>query len=171
VSSRDGAAVWQLVPVSSRAQVIDPPEAVAAGTVSARVAHAVPTVPDDPRTPPSVATTVATGKNGRALVLSEAIDSRWTWTVDGASVASTSPAVVGGDPATDPSLQQVGLVSSAVPVTISFDGSSRRSWLWTQAAVVLLVALVALPSRRVEDDDDSDAFEDDAVATEQGATS
>ena len=171
VSSRDGAAVWQLVPVSSRAQVIDPPEAVAAGTVSARVAHAVPTVPDDPRTPPSVATTVATGKNGRALVLSEAIDSRWTWTVDGASVASTSPAVVGGDPATDPSLQQVGLVSSAVPVTISFDGSSRHSWLWTQAAVVLLVALVALPSRRVEDDDDSDAFEDDAVATEQGATS
>ena len=170
VSSRDGAAVWQLVPVSSRAQVIDPPEAVAAGTVSVRVANAVPTVLDDPRTPPSVSTTVSTGKNGRALVLSEAIDSRWTWTVDGASVASTSPAVAGGDPATDPSLQQVGIGSAAVPVTISFDGSSRRSWLWAQAAVLLLVALVALPSRRVEDDDDSDAFEDDAVAAEQGVT-
>jgi len=177
VSARDGAAVWQLVPTSSRAQVIDPPEAVAAGTVAMRVARAVPTVPDDPRTPPSVATTVAAGVDGRTLVLSEAIDSRWTWTVDGSAVTSTSPTVAGGDPATDPSIQQVGLVSSSVPVTISFDGSSRSTWLWAQGAVLLLVALLALPSRRVEDDDDSDAFEDApdaadvAVGPDQGGTS
>ena len=177
VSARDGAAVWQLVPTSSRAQVIDPPEAVAAGTVAMRVARAVPTVPDDPRTPPSVATTVAAGVDGRTLVLSEALDSRWTWTVDGSPVTSTSPTVAGGDPATDPSMQQVGLVSSSVPVTISFDGSSRSTWLWAQGAVLLLVALLALPSRRVEDDDDSDAFEDApdaavaAVAPDLGGTS
>jgi len=92
-------------------------------------------------------------------------------------VTSTSPTVAGGDPATDPSMQQVGLVSSSVPVTISFDGSSRSTWLWAQGAVLLLVALLALPSRRVEDDDDSDAFEDApdaavaAVAPDLGGTS
>jgi len=53
-----------------------------------------------------------------------------------------------------------------VPVTVSFDGSSRRGWLWLQAAVLALVLLLALPSRRVETDDDSDTFEDDMAAPE-----
>jgi hypothetical protein len=164
LSSRDGAAVWEIVPTSSRAQVIDPAESVDAGTVQVRVSQAVPTVPGDPRTPASVDHTVLAGKGGRTFVLSETVDSRWVWSVGGAAVTSTARTVDGLG--TDDSLQQVGLVADSVPVTVSFDGSSRRGWLWLQAALLALVLLLALPSRRSEPDDDSDAFEDDLPSTE-----
>jgi len=164
LSSKDGAAVWEIVPTSSRAQVIDPSESVDAGTVQVRVAQAVPTVPGDPRTPVSVDRTVPAGKGGRTFVLSETVDSRWGWTVDGSAVTPKGPTV--DRLGTDDSLQQAGLVADSVPVTISFDGSSRRGWLWVQAAVLALVLLLALPSRRAETDDDSDTFEDDMAAPE-----
>ena len=54
-------------------------------------------------------------------------------------------------------------MAGAVPVTVSFDGSSRSAWLWAQAAVLFLVLVLALPSRRGDVDDDSDAFEDDVA--------
>ncbi len=164
LSSQDGAAVWEIVPTSSRAQVIDPAESVDAGTVQVRVSTPVPTVPGDPRTPASVDATVAAGKGGRTLVLSETADSRWVWNVDGSAVTPKPPTVEGLG--TDESLQQAGLVADSVPVTASFDGSSRRAWLWVQAAVLVLVLLLALPSRRVEPDDDSDTFEDDVPEQE-----
>jgi hypothetical protein len=164
LSSRDGAAVWEIVPTSSRAQVIDPAESVDAGTVQVRVSQAVPTVPGDPRTPASVDHTVLAGKGGRTFVLSETVDSRWVWSVDGSAVTSTARTVDGLG--SDESLQQVGLVSDSVPVTVSFDGSSRRGWLWLQASLLALVLLLALPSRRSEPDDDSDTFEDDLSSTE-----
>jgi len=164
LSSKDGAAVWEIVPTASRAQVIDPPEAADAGTVQVRVARAVPTEPGDPRTPVSIDRTVPMGKGGRTFVLSETIDSRWVWSVGGSAVTPKAPTA--DRLGTDDSLQQVGLVADSVAVTVSFDGSSRRGWLWLQAAVLALVLLLALPSRRAETDDDSDAFEDDAAAPE-----
>ena len=164
VSSKDGAAVWEIVPTSSRVQVIDPPEAVDAGTVPVRVATRVPTVPGDPRTPISVGTSIDAGKSGRTMVVSETVDSRWRWSVDGASVTPQAPTIEGLG--TDPSLQQAGLVAGSVPVTVSYDGSTRSAWLWTQAAVLFLVLVLALPSRRSAVDDDSDAFEDDAATPE-----
>jgi GT2 family glycosyltransferase len=164
VSSRDGAAVWEIVPTSSRVQIIDPPEAADAGVVPVRVSKRVPTEPGDPRTPITVGTTIDAGKGGRTMVVSETADSRWRWSVDGASVTPLAPTVEGVG--TDPSLQQAGLVAGSVPVTVSYDGSSRSAWLWAQAAVLFLVLLLALPSRRGDEDDDSDAFEDDVVAAE-----
>ncbi|MDA8434910.1 MAG: glycosyltransferase [Actinomycetales bacterium] len=160
LSAQDGAAVWQVVPTSSRVQVIDPPEAVASGTVPVRVSRTVPTLPGDPWTTPSVDTTIPAGKAGRTMVVAEAADSRWTWTVDGAPVVPTSPGVTGYDVPVDPALQHAGLVAAAVPATVAFDGSSRRAWLWAEAAVVFVALLLALPSRRAEDDDDSDTFEE-----------
>jgi hypothetical protein len=167
LSSQDGAAVWEIVPTSSRAQVIDPSESVDAGTVQVRVAQTVPTVPGDPRTPVSVDQTVPAGKGGRTFVLSETIDSRWVWSVGGSSVTPKAPTV--DRLGTDDSLQQAGLVADSVPVTVSFDGSSRRGWLWVQAAFLALVLLLALPSRRVDTDDDSDTFEDDVTTAEAAA--
>jgi hypothetical protein len=164
LSSQDGAAVWEIVPTSSRAQVIDPLESVDAGTVQVRVSRPVPTVAGDPRTPTSVDAVVPAGKGGRTMVLSESADTRWLWTVDESAVTPKAPTVDGLG--TDESLQQAGLVADSVPVTASFDGSSRRSWLWAQAAVLVVVLLLALPSRRVEPDDDSDTFEDDLPAPE-----
>ncbi len=164
LSSQGAEAVWQIVPTSSRAQVIDPAQAVSAGTVPVRVSRTVPTQPGDPRTTPSIDATVPAGKAGRTMVVSETGDSRWTWTVDGAPVTPTAPPVTGFEVPTDPALQTTGLDVGAAPVSVVFDGSSRRAWLWAQAAVVLVVLLLALPSRRrAEDDDDSDTFEERAA--------
>jgi GT2 family glycosyltransferase len=160
LSSRDGAAVWQLVPTASRAQAIDPSAGDAAGTVTVRSSTAVETVAADPRTPPRIDTLVPPGKSGRTLVLAETADSRWRWTVDGAAVMPIAGRVPGDDTASDPSFQQAGLVASAVPARIDFDGSSRQAWLWGQAAALLLVLLFALPSRRTEVDDDADSLDD-----------
>jgi GT2 family glycosyltransferase len=159
LSSRDGAAVWQVVPTASRAQVIAPTAGDAAGTVAIRTSVAVPTVVAETRTPIRVDTDVPAGKSGRTLVVSETTDSRWRWTVDGSSVVPTAGRIPGDDTGTDPALQQAGLVATSVPVTVSFDSSSRATWLWVQAVAVLLVLLLALPSRRAEEDDDADAFD------------
>ena len=70
----------------------------------------------------------------------------------------------GGTGSDDPAVQVAGVSSGAVPVTIGFDGSSRTAWLWLQGALVLLVVLLALPSRRTDDDEadpDSDIAGDD----------
>jgi GT2 family glycosyltransferase len=152
LSSRGGGAVWQITTASGRSQLIDPPQAAAAGTVVVRSARSVALTSPDPRTPAAVDSVVAAGSAGRRLVLSETVDSRWGWTANGAPV-TPEPAQVPGVGA-DQSLQQVGLDASAVPVTIAFDGSSRAAWLWVELVVLLVVALLALPSRRAEADDD-----------------
>jgi hypothetical protein len=162
LSSRDGSAVWEVVPVATRAQVIDPPAGDQAGTVQVRKAVAVPVVDPDPRSPTVVDSTVAAGVAGRSLLLAEATDSRWRWTVDGADVTP----VPGGPGASDPSLQVAGLVASSVPVTMAYDGSSRSTWLWVQGGLVVLVVLLALPSRRTVDeeaDPDADVLVEDAT--------
>ncbi len=167
LSSRDGAAVWEVVPVASRVQVIEPPAGDSAGTVQVRRSSAVPVSSSDPREVPSVDATVAAGTSGRSLVVSETRDSRWRWTADGADVTP----VAGGPGSDDPALQVAGVPATEFPVTIAFDGSSRAAWLWAQAAVVLLVVLLALPSRRT-DDEESDAdsdIADSGVAGESGA--
>ncbi|MBI1377108.1 MAG: glycosyltransferase [Frankiales bacterium] len=164
LSSRDGAAVWQVVTTATRVQVIEPTAGDAAGTVSLRMSTAVPVQSPEPRTPTSVDTTVPSGQAGRTLVVAETADSRWTWTVDGASVTPVPGRVPGDENATDPALQQAGLVAPAVPVTLAFDGGSRAAWLWGQAAAVLVVVLLALPSRRTEDDDDADTLEGEGEA-------
>ena len=162
LSSRDGFAVWEVVPVASRVQVIDPPAGDSAGTVQVRRAAAIPVTSSDPRDVTAVDTSVKAGTSGRTLVLSETLDSRWRWTADGADVTP----VAGGTGSDDPALQVAGIPASAFPVTVAFDGSSRAGWLWAQALVVLLVVVLALPSRRTEDDEadaDSDLADPDVV--------
>jgi hypothetical protein len=159
LSSRNGDSVWQVVPVASRVQVIAPPAGDASGTVQVRASVPVPVLETDPRTPPRVDATLKSGVAGRALVMSETVDSRWSWSVGGSSIM---PVPAPGPPA-DPSLQQAGIVADSVPVTIGFDATSRTAWLWAEAAVLFLVVLLALPSRRTTDedaDDDSDAAPD-----------
>ena len=165
LSSRDGSAVWQVVTTASRAQILDPTAGAAAGTVTVRSSTTVPVVEGDPRTTTRIDADVIPGKAGRAFVLAESLDSRWRWIVDGSDV--TPVAGKASDSAlADPALQQAGLVSESVPVTIRFDGSSRSRWLWVQGAVLVLVLLLALPSRRPEVDDDSDSLDDPATDDE-----
>lgn len=162
LASRDGSDVWEVVPVSSRVQVIDPPSGDASGALQVRKAVTVPVQDPSPRSVPSVSSTVKAGVAGRTLVLSETVDSRWRWTVDGAPVTPTP----GGETRDDESLQVAGLVATAAPVVLDYDGSSRATWLWLQGIAVFLVVLLALPSRRTVDEDadaDSDLVGDDSL--------
>jgi GT2 family glycosyltransferase len=155
LSSRDGDALWQVVPTSSRAQVIAPSAPDETGTVQVRRSEPVATTGGDPRTPTRLATPIPAGVAERQLVLAETLDGRWRWTVDGEQVTAVPRPVADG--VVDLAAQQVLLPEAASTVTADFDGSSRSTWLWVQGAVALLVLLAALPARRrVDADPDGD---------------
>ena len=161
VSSHNGQALWQVVSTSSRVQALEPTTGGSAGAVTIRRSLAVPTTSDDPRTITGVDTTVGKGAAGRQLVMSEAMDDRWRWTIDGQRVIANSPSIPGPTSQTDPSLQQVPLNPQATPATITFDGSGRRGWITLEILAIALVVLFALPSRRREEDDDEDLLGDE----------
>jgi GT2 family glycosyltransferase len=155
LSTRDGDALWQVEPTSSRAQAIAPATPDESGTVQVRRSEPVPTTGGDPRDPTRLATPVPAGVPDRQLVLAETLDGRWRWTVDGEPVTAV-PRPAGTDQV-DLATQQVLLPETASTVTASFDGASRRTWLIVQAVLVLLVLIAALPARRrVDVDPDSD---------------
>ena len=163
LSARDGDALWQVVTVATRAQAVAPPAPVQEGGVPVRTAVSIPTTGGDPRTPTALDTPLAAGPAGRRLALAEAVDSRWRFSVDGAAV-ELAPGEIVGVGAVDLSVQQAVLPAAAGQLTLEFDGTSRRVWLWVQAAVALVVVVLALPSRRREDDDDSDEVDPDLTA-------
>jgi GT2 family glycosyltransferase len=162
VSTRNGQALWQVVSTSSRVQALEPSAVGGVGSVAVRRSLAVPTTSDDPRTVTNVDTTVGKGASGRQLLMSEALDSRWRWTVGGQRVQPVSPSIPGPTSQTDPSLQQVPLAPSATPAVVSFDGSGRQGWITAELIAVALVVLFALPSRRREEDDDEDVSGDES---------
>jgi hypothetical protein len=157
LSSRSGEFLWELVPVSGRALVV---AKVSVGAVDVRRAAVVRTRGGDPRAPTTVDTRVGVGAPGRALVLAEAADDRWQWTIGGERATPMSPQVEGVD---DPSLQQATLETTATDVEVAFVAPSRTRWLWAQAALAGLVLVLALPSRRRDDDADDDAADEAGV--------
>ena len=161
LSTHNGEALWQVVSTSSRVQALEPTTGGTAGVVAVRTSIPVPTTTDDPRVITNVDTTVRKGASGRQLLMSEAFDDRWTWSVDGQRVSPVSPSIPGPTSQTDPSLQQVPLNPTATPATISFDGSGRRGWITAELIAIALVVLFALPSRRRQVDDDEDVLGDE----------
>jgi len=170
VSGHNGQALWQVVSTSSRVQALEPTAGGGAGAVSVRRALAVATTSDDPRSITNVDTTVAKGAAGRQLLMSEAMDDRWRWTIDGQRISATSPSIPGPTSQTDPSLQQVPLNPVATPVMISFDDSGRRGWITLEIIAIAIVVLLALPSRRREEDDDEDRLGDEDPGQSQLST-
>ncbi len=158
LSARDGEALWQVVPTSSRAQVLAPVDAAQAGRADAHVATSLPTLGGDPRTPTELSTKTKTGPAGRQLLLAESIDNRWRWTLGGVAVVPQPALIAGTTDETDPSIQLAPLPAGAVSTEVAFDGSSRSGWLTLQAIVCAIVVLLALPSRRSDVDDDADTF-------------
>ncbi|MGE0820149.1 MAG: glycosyltransferase [Candidatus Nanopelagicales bacterium] len=159
VAAREGDTLWELVPTAARVLALG---TTTVNGVPARAADAVPTLGGDPRTTTAVDTDVAAGPAGRSLVLAEAVDSRWRFTVDGEPVAAAAAAA---DDVVDPSLQVAPLGAGAAPVQVAFDGSSRSSWLWAQGIAIALTVLLALPARRRDvDDDGEDLAPEEAAA-------
>jgi GT2 family glycosyltransferase len=154
VAAREGDTLWELVPTSARALTV---AATTVNGVPVRVADAVPTQGGDPRSTTVVDSDVAAGPAVRNLVLAEAYDSRWRFTIDGQPATGSAP--TDGE-VVDLSLQQVPIGAPEVPVRIVFDGSTRAAWLWVQGIALALTVVLALPARRREDDDDIDDLAD-----------
>ncbi len=157
LSSRSGDFLWELVPVSGRAMVV---AQVSVGAVEVRRAAIVRTVGGDVRTVTAIDTRVGVGAPGRHLLLAEAADDRWLWTIGGEPVTPISPQADGVD---DPSLQQATLPTTATAVEASFVAPSRTRWLWAQAILAGVVVVLALPSRRREVESDDDAVDETLV--------
>jgi GT2 family glycosyltransferase len=150
VAAREGDTLWELVPTSARALTL---ATTTVNGVPVRDASAVPTTGGDPRTTTSVDTDVEAGPAVRSLVLAEAADSRWRFSVDGGSVDAAAPTAAD---VTDPSLMVAPLGAAAAPVRITFDGSTRSAWLWAQGIAIALTVVLALPARRRDVDDDGE---------------
>jgi GT2 family glycosyltransferase len=112
------------------------------GPAAAAVAGRVVAAPDAqvvPARPGSADATIAAGPAGRIVVLAEPADSHWHASLDGVRLASRT--VFGW-------AQAFALPSTGGRLQIQYADSTRTGWLWAELAVVVLVALTALPARR-----------------------
>jgi GT2 family glycosyltransferase len=127
VSSIDRGAVWRLLPPGARVQLL-------------RTGAAPVAVPADPtsRTTTVDADLPASGSGPAVLLLTEAADPGWRATADGVRLKGH---VVDGW------AQGFDLPASARHVTIRYV-SSRSGWLVAQGLVVLVLVVLALPTRR-----------------------
>jgi hypothetical protein len=89
--------------------------------------------------PPSVAVRVSDGPSGRLLVIAAEEEPGWTATIDGQQV----PIVRAWN-----HLVAVSLPTRAANVQVDQPTALRSVLLLTQAAMVLFIALTAIPSRR-----------------------
>jgi hypothetical protein len=130
VSATGGSAVWRLLSPGYRVTLQRPP----ASTIRVNADPLAPVTTVDTVVPP--ANSPSTSGVGR-LVLAEAADSGWVATADG----KPARAIPGG-------WQQVFAVPATVTrITVQFQ-DKRGWWLFAEGAVVLLVVVLALPTRR-----------------------
>lgn len=152
VGAPTGSAVWRLDAPGVRVAVRD-----GDGT---RVA-----VPTRGGTgPTAVDTVVDPGDAGRTLVLAEAADPVWRASLGGRPLTPLPPL--------DGWAQAFALPESGGRLVVEADGWGRRTWLVAQSVALAVVALLAVPGRRRDDDvldDDVDLPDGAAGPREPGA--
>ena len=144
VAGGDGEVLWRVEAPTSRASLVD-----AAGEVEplplARLTSAEPFVDS----------TVTSA--GATVRLAQTADPAWRALLDGAAL----PVATADDPADEagsPGLQAFEMTGGqSGRLVVSIDDGPRTRWLWAQALVWLVVAVLALPARRSAGDDDADA--------------
>ncbi len=148
VSSTDGTTVWRITPPTSRVRLT-------------RTARADIPVPADPDRRTTSVDAVIPGTPGGSVVLAESADPGWSASVDGRALTSTT---------SDGWAQS--FVAPGLPGQLKVAYSSNRSvLLWTQAALVFLVVLLALPGRRRGEPDEPEPVNEPELADEPGASS
>jgi GT2 family glycosyltransferase len=136
----DGRPVLRLQPAAGSVTLLSPEQArraVTGGEPPAELGVGG-IVPVD-AAPPSVAVRVSDGPDGRLLVIAAEEEPGWTATVDGRQV----PIVRAWN-----HLVAVSLPTRAANVQVEQPTALRSVLLLTQAAMVLFIALTAIPSRR-----------------------
>jgi GT2 family glycosyltransferase len=138
VAGQSGEVLWRVQAEASRVVVVD----------SAGTEEAVPLVRMSSAEP--FVDTAIVGSATRVR-LAQTADPAWRATLDGEALAAQTPA--GADSAV-PLQEFAG--AAAGQLVVSIDDGPRTRWLWAQAIVWLVVAILALPARRATSDDDAD---------------
>ncbi|MBA0049476.1 glycosyltransferase family 2 protein [Streptomyces sp. AJS327] len=139
LSQEDGSALWRVDSEVSRLAVVPGQrENGAAGAVTAPVPVAAGAV--------EAHTELPDGPAGRVLRLADAADPGWRATLDGAALQKTT---------VDGWAQGFELPTNGGQLDLTYEPpASHGLWLWGQAALVVVVVVLALPGRRREVDDD-----------------
>ncbi|GHH79797.1 integral membrane regulatory protein [Streptomyces sulfonofaciens] len=138
LSQQDGTALWRLDRQVARAVVVPPPGAGA----GAGAAEPVPVAAG----PVELHTTIPSGAQGRLLRLADTADPSWTATLDGRPLARTT---------VDGWAQGFRLPAAGGRLDVTFDTPIGHTvWLWAQAALAVVLVVLALPGRRRDVDDD-----------------
>ncbi|WP_461296456.1 glycosyltransferase family 2 protein [Streptomyces harbinensis] len=133
LSQEDGGALWRVESPVGRVMVL-PAEG------SGEAPQALPAGPVE------VHTDLPEGEAGRVLRLADTADEAWTATLDGTPL---TPVTVGGW------AQGFELPEGGGKLAITYDTPTTHTlWVWTQGFLLLVVAVLALPGRRRELDDD-----------------
>ena len=126
LGSVGGASLWRVVDPGARVTVSDGGRTLA---VPVEGSHA------------AVGTTVAAGASSRRLVLAEPAAPGWRATLDGEPLEAVTDEALGWR-------QVFELPAASGRLTVSYDDPARSSWLLAQAALAVVVLLLALPGRR-----------------------
>ncbi|GGZ63588.1 integral membrane regulatory protein [Streptomyces inusitatus] len=91
-------------------------------------------------------TTIPGGGEGRVLRLADRADEGWTATLDGQALKKTT---------VDGWAQGFELPATGGRLALTHENpTSHTVWIWTQAFLALVLIVLALPGRRVQNDDD-----------------
>ncbi|MEV6109521.1 glycosyltransferase family 2 protein [Streptomyces sp. NPDC051940] len=131
LSEQKGGALWRVDRPVARVTIVDDKSAEPV---------LVPAGPVD------VTTDIESGSADRVLRLADAYDSGWTATLDGRTLAPTK---------VDGWAQGFELPVEGGRLTVRHTTATGHTvWVWTQAAMLLVVVVLALPGRRRQVDDD-----------------
>jgi len=150
LSSGDGEVLWGIDGVTSRARLITDGVAseldVVGGTPEYAAAVGVGTTP-------YLDQTIAAGTTDRQLVVGELASSKWSAvSINEATGAQTAlePVTLDGDLNWS---QAFVVPADAVHIRVTFDQTTRTLWMWLQLIVFIVLIVLALPSRRVDEID------------------
>ncbi len=135
VSASDTAALWQLAPSAARIRVVSPPS-----SATASQSHREFPVPSEEV---GVRAAIPPGPEGRVLALAESANPEWRASLNGTPL---SPMVLDGW------AQGFQLPSQGGQLVVHYPNTARMIWVAIQVAVVLVVAILALPGIRSRND-------------------
>jgi len=137
LSSADGAVLWRVAGVTSRARVVVDADASPLGLTS----------PETVGVDPYIDQSLPEGSGQRVVVVGASQDAGWRAT---SGSAELTPVI-----APDPLAWSSAFLApeGAQPIRVWFDSGARPWWLWAQVVIVAALVILSLPSRRTFDPD------------------
>ncbi len=137
LSSADGAVLWRVAGVTSRARVVVNTDQSPLGLTS----------PDIVGIDPYIDQSLPEGSGQRVIIVGATQDSGWRASNGGAELI---PVI-----APEPLAWSSAFLApeGAEPIRVWFDSGARPWWLWAQVVIVAALVVLSLPSRRTFDPD------------------